>query len=152
MIWMEETRENINVGTDDSKMTKIWPLLLKSSWSMQKFKNIRQKENNAINEKCCVYLCMRERETETEREKTLWLRKQFGENKFISVRTTVLRENAQGEGVWPQMHGEWESQSLPDVWGGKWNQYHIRESQISALSNSPWRGWVSLWTRGLCTM
>ena len=28
-------------------------------------------ENNAINEKCCVYLCMRERETETEREKTL---------------------------------------------------------------------------------
>ena len=61
MIWIEETRKNLNVRTDDSKMNKIWPLLLKSSWSMPKSKNIRQKENNVINEKCCVYLCMRER-------------------------------------------------------------------------------------------
>jgi len=64
--------------------------------------------------KSVVCICVWERDKDTERKDTVIKRKQFGENKFISVRTTVLRENAQGEGVWPQVYREWESQSLPE--------------------------------------
>lgn len=108
MIGIEETRENLNVRTDDSKMTKIWPLLLKSSWSMQKSKNIRQKENNAINEKCCVYLCMRERDRDRERKDIVIKKAVWGKQVYISKNNCAERKcsrrgsvttNARGMGI-----------------------------------------------------
>ena len=91
-----------------------WPLLLKSTWSIQKAKDIRLRKANAINETCVCCVCLCVCVCVEESEKKLRLRKQPGGNKFIAVRRALLRENAEEEGVWQWMPREWEPQPLAE--------------------------------------
>ena len=111
-------------------MNKIWPMLLKSSWSMQKSKNIRQKENNTINE-MCVSVCEREIDRDRERKDIEIKKAVWGKQIYISKNNSAERKCSNRGSVTMSVWGM--GLSVPDRMFEKENEINTTSGKAKSL-------------------